>query len=86
MTEAYEKILLIDVGGTSIKAAIFSRDSKLQQEYKKLPNPSLGTPATLLKTKSELVKDFSYDMVAAGFAECVKNDIIKIVPDLRTDG
>ena len=53
MVEAYEKILSIDIGGTSIKAATLNRDGKLQQEYKKLPTPSPATPAAVLKTIKE---------------------------------
>lgn len=85
MTEAYEKILSIDIGGTSIKAATLNMDGKLQQEYKKLPTPSPATPAAVLKTINELVNDFNYDKIAIGFPGYVKNGIIKTAPNLGTE-
>ena len=85
MIEAYEKILSIDIGGTSIKAATLDRDGKLQQEYKKLPTPSPATPEHVLTTIKELVKDFTYDKIAAGFPGYVKKGIIHTAPNLGTD-
>ena len=84
MIEAYEKILSIDIGGTSIKAATLDRDGKLQQEYKKLPTPSPATPEHVLTTIKELVKDFTYDKIAAGFPGYVKKGIIHTAPNLGT--
>jgi polyphosphate glucokinase len=85
MIEAYEKILSIDIGGTSIKAATLNRDGKLQQAYKKLPTPMPATPAAVVQTIQELVKDFTYDKIAAGFPGYVKNGIIQTAPNLGTD-
>ena len=85
MIEAYEKILSIDIGGTSIKAATLNREGGLQQEYKKLPTPKPSTPNAILKTIRELVKDFTYDKIAAGFPGYVKNGIIQTAPNLGTE-
>jgi polyphosphate glucokinase len=78
-------ILSIDIGGTSIKAATLDRDGKLQQEYKKLPTPSPATPENVLSSIKELVKDYTYDKIAAGFPGYVKKGIICTAPNLGTE-
>ena len=84
MIEAYEKILSLDIGGTSIKAATLDRDGKMVQAYKKLPTPIPATPDAVIKTIRKLVKDFNYDKIAAGFPGYIKNGIVLTAPNLGT--
>lgn len=85
MIEAYEKILSLDIGGTSVKSAVLDRDGKIVQNYIKLPTPDPATPEAVLATIKELVKDFTFDKVAAGFPGYVKNGIIHTAPNLGTE-
>lgn len=85
MIEAYEKILSLDIGGTSIKAATLNREGKIQQEYRKLPTPNPATPDAVLSTITTLVKDFTFDKVAAGFPGYIKNGVVHTAPNLGTE-
>ncbi len=85
MIEAYEKILSIDIGGTSVKSAVLNRDGKIVQDYKKLPTPQPSTPDAVIKTIQELVKDFSFDRIATGFPGYIKNGTVITAPNLGTE-
>lgn len=84
MLEAYEKVLSIDIGGTSVKAAVVDRDGIIQQAFKKTPTPSPSTPGAIIATIQELVKDFTYDKIAVGFPGYIKNGIVITAPNLGT--
>lgn len=84
MLEAYEKVLSIDIGGTSVKAAVVDRDGIIQQAFKKTPTPSPSTPGAIIATIQELVKDFTYDKIAVGFPGYIKNGIVMTAPNLGT--
>ncbi len=85
MTEFSDKILSIDIGGTSVKAATLNADGSIAQAYAKLPTPSPATPEAILQTINELVKDYQYDKIAAGFPGYVKNGVVKTAPNLGTE-
>ncbi|HEX7903698.1 MAG TPA: ROK family protein [Chitinophagaceae bacterium] len=85
MLEAYEKVLSIDIGGTSVKAAVVDRDGMIQQAFKKTPTPSPSTPGAIIATIQELVKDFTYDKIAVGFPGYIKNGIVVTAPNLGTE-
>ena len=85
MIEAHEIILSLDIGGTSIKAATLDGDAILQQEYKKLPTPDPATPAALLAALQELVKNFTFDKIAAGFPGYMKNGVVLTAPNLGSE-
>ena len=78
-------ILSLDIGGSSIKAATLNSEGKIVQEFTKLPTPSEATPANVLATIQELVKDFQYDKIAAGFPGYIKNGVVKTAPNLGTE-
>lgn len=85
MIEAYEKVLSIDIGGTSVKSAVLDRDGNILQDYKKLPTPQPSTPEAVVQTIQELVKDFSFDRIAAGFPGYIKNGTVITAPNLGTE-
>ncbi len=85
MIEGHEKILSLDIGGSSLKAATLDKDGKILQNYTKLPTPNTATPDAVIATIRELVKDFTFDKIAAGFPGYIKNGIVHTAPNLGTD-
>lgn len=79
------RILSIDIGGSSIKATVLSRDGEMLQEYKKVKTPKPATPAEVLKAINTLIKDFQpYDKVSVGFPGYIKNGVTCTAPNLGT--
>jgi len=79
------RILSIDIGGSSIKATIVSREGEMLQEYKKSKTPKPASPAEVLRVIKLLIKDFqAYDRVSVGFPGYVKNGVICTAPNLGT--
>lgn len=76
-------ILSIDIGGTSIKACILTREGELFSEYTKLPTPKDSTPEEVIKVIHELVNQLSpYAKIAIGFPGYVKAGIVETAPNL----
>ena len=76
------KILSIDIGGTSVKVATLDSNGTIIDAYTKLPTPSPSTPDAILETIRELVKDFTFDKISAGFPGYVKNGVVITAPNL----
>lgn len=71
-------ILSIDIGGTSVKACILTKDGELLSEYTKLPTPKHATPDELIEVISELVAGLQpFDKVSIGFPGYIKYGIVK---------
>jgi polyphosphate glucokinase len=86
MTEADQKILTIDIGGSNIKATILNMQGTFLSEYERLPTPSPSTPGKVLDVIQLLAKKFpAYDKIAAGFPGYVKDGIVKTAPNLGTE-
>jgi polyphosphate glucokinase len=86
MTEADQKILTIDIGGSNIKATILNIEGDFLNEYEKLPTPSPATPGKVMDVIQLLAKRFpAYDKVAAGFPGFIKDGIVKTAPNLGTE-
>lgn len=75
----------IDIGGSKIKACTLNKNGKIIQDYIKLPTPKKANPKNVLNTIKELVKDFRYDRVSAGFPGYVRDGIVHTAPNLGTD-
>jgi polyphosphate glucokinase len=83
MTESIGNILAIDIGGSHIKGTILDSRGKEQTEYRRLPTPALATPAAVIGTIKELVKDLSaYEKVSVGFPGYVRNGVVFTAPNL----
>lgn len=80
-----ERILSIDIGGSKIKGSVLSEDGQLLQDYVKLPTPKPATPAAVLETVKELVKDFSFAKISAGFPGYVRGGFVHTAPNLGTE-
>lgn len=76
--------LSIDIGGSKIKACTLSKNGKILQEYTKVPTPQPATPKNVLSVIKDLVQNFKYDRVSAGFPGYVRDGIVHTAPNLGT--
>lgn len=77
-------ILSIDIGGTSVKACILSKEGELLTDFKKIPTPKKSTPENIIEVIKELVSslDNDFDKVSVGFPGYVKKGIVETAPNL----
>lgn len=76
-------ILAIDIGGSHIKCTILNSAGEGQIKYRKLVTPNVATPANVITTIQQLVKDLpDYDKVSVGFPGYVRNGIVFTAPNL----
>lgn len=76
--------LSIDIGGSKIKACTLSKTGKILQDYTKILTPQPANPQNILNAIKELVKDFKYDRISAGFPGYVRDGIVHTAPNLGT--
>ena len=80
------KILTIDIGGSHVKAAILDNAGTPVSDYARIETPQPSTPAKVMETIQELVKNFiEYEKISVGFPGYVKLGVIKTAPNLGTD-
>lgn len=80
------KILVLDIGGTTIKATVLDQEGEMLQDYEKAETPEHATPKSVLETIQTLVKVFqNYDRISIGFPGYVKKGIVLTAPNLGTD-
>lgn len=78
--------LCIDIGGSHIKATVLDYEGNILKEYEKTSTPDPASPENVLKSITELIKDFpAYDQISAGFPGYVKNGIVITAPNLGTE-
>lgn len=83
MAKTAEKILVIDVGGSHVKAIILDTKGKVVQEYQKVATPEKANPESLLSAIKELTKKFPpFDKVAVGFPGFIKQGVVFTAPNL----
>lgn len=81
-----QKILVIDIGGSHIKATVLNEAGELQVDYAKVDTPSPASPAAVIIAIKELTKSFpAYNKVSVGFPGYVKEGIIKTAPNLDNE-
>lgn len=81
-----QKILCIDIGGSSIKATVLDASGKTIQPYSKIPTPSKSDPRRVLAAIQKLVEGFSgYQKISIGFPGYVKKGVIHTAPNLGTN-
>ena len=77
------KILAVDIGGSHIKCIILNSAGEGLIKYRKLVTPGVATPANVITTIQQLVKDLpEYDKVSVGFPGYVRNGIVFTAPNL----
>lgn len=69
------KILVIDIGGTNIKAMVDSHENR-----RKLPSGPHMTPEEMVKGVQEMTKDWEYEVVSIGYPGVIKNGKIVYEP------
>ena len=80
-----EQILIIDIGGSSIKATVLNTEGEVVADYIKTPTPENATPDKVIKEIKKLIADFpAYDKISIGFPGYVKNGIVHTAPNLGT--
>lgn len=83
MTNKEEKILVIDIGGTKVKATILNINGETFHEYQKIETPANANPKSLIKAIETLIKDFpAFDKIAVGFPGFVKKGVVFTAPNL----
>lgn len=81
-----QKILSIDIGGSSIKGTVVNIDGELMQEYHKYPTPNPSTPGKVMDVIRQLAGNYpAFDKVSVGFPGFIKDGIIKTAPNLGTE-
>ncbi|MEQ8582868.1 MAG: ROK family protein [Marinoscillum sp.] len=72
------KILGIDIGGTGIKGGIVdTKKGELITERHRIATPDPATPAAVIETVIELVKEFNWNgPIGCGFPAAVRHDIV----------
>jgi polyphosphate glucokinase len=76
-------ILAIDIGGSHIKGNILNPKGEEQIKYSKLDTPGQATPAAVVRTVLQLVKNMpEYEKISVGFPGYVRNGIVFTAPNL----
>lgn len=86
MTIPLGRILAVDIGGTSVKAALVGGDGVLLEGPVRCPTPAHATPAQMLDAIAELAGSFlAFEAISIGFPGAIKHNIIHTAPNLGTD-
>lgn len=73
--------LVIDIGGTNVKAKIEG-----PEERRKLPSGPEMTPQMMVDGIIEMTKDWHYDVISIGFPGVIKHGLIQTEPKNLGDG
>jgi polyphosphate glucokinase len=83
MKETGDNILIIDIGGSNVKATILNTKGKIIQDYQKMATPDKANPQSILVAIKALTKKFPpYDKIAVGFPGFVKQGVVFTAPNL----
>lgn len=79
-------ILAIDIGGTSVKAALVDNTGRLRGDPCRCPTPAHASPAQVLDVIVQLSHSCgTFDAVSIGFPGALKHNIIHTAPNLGTE-
>jgi polyphosphate glucokinase len=77
------RTLVVDVGGTGIKAMILSSNGKPLTKRTRVKTPRPATPSTMLNAIVEFAKaQGTFDRVSAGFPGVVRRGVVMTAPNL----
>lgn len=80
------RTLVIDVGGSGIKATLLNDLGKAVSERLRRDSPPSGMPGAVMDTIVSLAKEFDdFDRVAIGFPGVIINGIVKQAPNLAKE-
>ena len=78
-----ERILSVDIGGSSVKACMLNAEGQVLSEYTKLPTPEESTPQAVLEVIKMLAATMGdFDAVSVGFPGYVRLGIVETAPNL----
>lgn len=78
-----DRILSIDIGGTSLKAAILNASGEIVSPPCRCPTPSDSTPLLMMEHIAELIAPLGeFDAISIGFPGAIKHGIILTAPNL----
>jgi polyphosphate glucokinase len=78
------KTLVVDIGGTGIKAMVVNEIGEPMGERVRLPTPSRGTPQGVLKVIGRLAKQAgTFHRVSVGFPGTIRNGVVSGAPNLH---
>jgi polyphosphate glucokinase len=84
--DSSKDILSIDIGGTSIKAGILTKQGELVSEFKKVPTPKKSTPEAVIDCIQKLVEELNaeelFDRISVGFPGYVRFGKVETAPNL----
>jgi polyphosphate glucokinase len=84
--EIHRRTLVVDVGGSGIKATLLNDLGKAVGERLRRDSPPSGMPGEVMDVIVSLSKQFdSFDRVAVGFPGVVINGIVKQAPNLAEE-
>ena len=84
MKKSDSNILVIDIGGSSVKAIVLTNTGKVVHDFQKIETPANASPKTLLATIKTLLKAFpKFDNVAVGFPGFIKQGVVFTAPNLN---
>jgi polyphosphate glucokinase len=80
------QVLVIDIGGSHIKATVLDRDENFLQDYEREKTPNPPSPKNVMDLIKEIAGRFTnYDYITAGFPGFVKDGIGHTSPKLGND-
>jgi polyphosphate glucokinase len=80
------RTLVVDVGGSGIKATVLNDLGKAVSERLRRDSPASGSPEAVMEIIVSLSKEFdAFDRVAVGFPGVVINGIVKQAPNLAKE-
>lgn len=75
--------LVVDIGGSGIKAALLNSHGKFLNKRIRIPTPKGANPDMVMKELELLSKRFgSFDRLAVGFPGVVRNGVSRVAPNL----
>lgn len=83
---ALRRTLVIDIGGSGIKATVLNDLGKAVSERLRRDSPASGLPGAVMDMVVSLAKEFeTFDRVAIGFPGVIINGIVKQAPNLAKE-
>lgn len=82
-----ERILVIDIGGIGLKAAIISEDGQMKSERLRVPTPGPARPDAVVEALMQMVEPIVADPpthISIGFPGVVRDNVVLTAPNLGT--
>ena len=85
-SDADDKVLSIDIGGSRIKGTILDMAGNMLRDYVRINTPTSAEPDDIMQAIVTLTKDFQpYNKVSVGFPGYVRSGVVHTAPNLSTE-